>query len=211
VTALTVRATRCTRIATALRLALLHLASRRVPACLLAFAACAVALRMALHWTPAAGPFARQIPLIIESAAAAVIGVTTRSPFGDAESATGRWLPLLRFGTVITLTCAAFGALAAGSVGGHLVAGSLGLLRNIGGITGIVLLTAALIGGGLSWTGALTFLIIAGYAGASGWTTPWVWPARPPHDVGAAICAALAIAAGTAVITVRGARDTPTE
>ena len=38
-------------------------------------------------------------------------------------------------------------------------------------------------------------------------TTPWIWPARPPHDLGAALCAGLVFAAGLAVITVRGARD----
>jgi hypothetical protein len=38
-------------------------------------------------------------------------------------------------------------------------------------------------------------------------TTPWIWPARPPHDLGAAICAGLAFTAGMVVITVRGARD----
>ena len=38
-------------------------------------------------------------------------------------------------------------------------------------------------------------------------TTPWLWPARPPHDPGAAICAGVVFAIGLAVITVRGARD----
>jgi hypothetical protein len=41
---------------------------------------------------------------------------------------------------------------------------------------------------------------------AAGWTTPWIWPARPPHDRGAAVCAALVFAAGLAVLTARGAR-----
>jgi len=39
------------------------------------------------------------------------------------------------------------------------------------------------------------------------WTTPWVWPVRPPHDRGAAICAALVFTAGVAVAAARGARD----
>jgi hypothetical protein len=193
------------------RLVRLHLASRHVPPCLLALAACAVALRLALHWAPAGGPYAREIPLIVQAAAGAVIGVTTRSPFGEPERATGRWLPFLRLGTVIALTCAAFGALAAGSVGAHLADGSLGLLRNVAGFSGITLLTAGALGGSLSWIGPLTYLLIADYGIGVGWTTPWAWPARPPHDVGAAICAALVFAAGTAVIAVRGARDAPTE
>jgi hypothetical protein len=202
---------RGTRTGFPLRLARLHLASRRVPPSLLAFAACAVALRLALHWTPATGPFSLQIPLIVESAAAATIGVTTRSPFGEPERATGRWLPFLRFGTVAALTCAAFGALAAGSVGGHLAGGALGLVRDVTGFAGIALLTAAAIGGSLSWIGPLAYLLIADYGIGVGWTTPWAWPARPPHDAGAAICAALVFAAGAAVVTVRGARDAPAE
>ena len=38
-------------------------------------------------------------------------------------------------------------------------------------------------------------------------TSPWLWPARPPHDTGAAICAGLVLLSGLVVITVRGARD----
>ena len=42
---------------------------------------------------------------------------------------------------------------------------------------------------------------------ADGLTTPWVWPARPPLDRGAVICAYLVFAAGLALITVRGVRE----
>ncbi len=101
--------------------------------------------------------------------------------------------------------------LAAGSAGGHLTVGSLGLLRDSVGLTGVALLTAALIGGSLSWTGPLAYLVLSTYAIQEGWTTPGVWPDRPPHDHGAAICAALVFAAGVAVIAVRGARDSSAE
>jgi hypothetical protein len=53
----------------------------------------------------------------------------------------------------------------------------------------------------------MAYLLVAESALAAGWTTPWVWPARPPHDLGAALCAASVFTAGAAVITVRGARD----
>jgi len=49
--------------------------------------------------------------------------------------------------------------------------------------------------------------MVAGFALLSNWTTPWVWPGRPPHDRGAASCAGLVFAVGMVVITVRGARD----
>jgi hypothetical protein len=38
-------------------------------------------------------------------------------------------------------------------------------------------------------------------------TTPWLWPARSPYDLGGALCAGLVFTCGIAVITVRGARD----
>jgi hypothetical protein len=191
-----------------LRLVRLYLASRRALACLLVLVACAVALRTALHWMPRSGLASRQLPLTIQAGAAALIGVTTRSPFGEPERATGRWLPLLRLGTIMVLAGAAVGALAAGSASAHLAGGTLGMLRDLAGLTGIALGTAALLGGALAWVGPAAYLVVTLHALQAAWTTPWVWPARPPHDRGAALCAALVLAAGVVVITVRGARDT---
>jgi hypothetical protein len=190
-----------------LRLVRLHAASRRVLTCLIVLAACAVALRIALHWLPRSGVYARQIPLIIEAGAAAVIGVTTRSPFGEPERATGRWLPWLRLASCVALTGIAIGVLAAGATAAHLAGGAAGLARDLAGLTGIALLAAAVAGGALAWIGPIAYLGVTLPALSGDWTTPWVWPARPPHDRGAAICAALVFAAGAAVITVRGARD----
>jgi hypothetical protein len=193
------------------RLARQYLASRRVLTCLLVLAACAVALRTALHWLPRAGVFSRQIPLTIEAAAAAVIGVTTRSPLGEPERATGRWLPLLRLGASVALTAAAVGALAAGSASAHVAGGAVGMLRDVAGFTGIALLAAAVLGGALAWTGPIAYLAVTMRALTGHWATPWTWQARPPDDGGAAICAALVFAAGVAVVTVRGARDSVRE
>ena len=189
-----------------LRLVRLYAASRRVLTCLLVLAACAVALRTALHWLPRSGIFAQQIPLTIEAGAAAVIGVTAASPFGDPERAAGRWLPYLRLAAAVALACAAFGALAAGSAAQHLDGGTLGLLRDLAGFTGIAFLTGAVLGGGLAWIGPLGYLAVTMPALSEHWTTPWLWPARPPHDHGAAICAGLVFAAGLAMVTVCGAR-----
>jgi hypothetical protein len=204
-----VRPTRLPRAG--LRLVRLHLASRRVPAALAAVAACAVVLRVALYW-PWDTYGALQLPLVFEAGSAAVIAATTASPFGEPERDTGRWLPFLRLGTVLALAAAAAGALAAAGTGAHLAGGTLDVMRNVAGLTGIGLLCAAALGGSLAWTGPTAYLVVAVYALYTGWhgpalTTPWIWPARPPHDVGAAICAGLVFAAGIVVITVRGARD----
>ena len=198
-----------------LRLVRLHLASRRVPAALAALAACGVVLRVALHWHwDTYG--ALQLPLVFEAGAAAVIAVATASPLGEPERATGRWLPYLRLGAALALTAAAVGALAAAGTGAHLVGGNLDVLRNVAGLTGIGLLCAAVLGGSLAWAGPLGYMVVAVYALYAAWhgaalTTPWIWPARPPHDLGAALCAALVFAAGTVVITVRGASDSAGE
>jgi hypothetical protein len=182
-----------------------------MPVALAGLAVCAVGLRIALigHWD-AYG--ALQLPLVAEVASVCVITVVTASPLGDAERVAGRWLPWLRLGGVLAMMAAAIGALAAGSVGGHLAGGTLDELRNLAGMTGIGLICAALLGGGLAWTGPTAYLIAGVYGLYTQWhppaiTTPWLWPARPPHDLGAAICAGLVLAVGLAVFTVRGARD----
>jgi len=194
----------------ALRLAWLHAASRRVPAALGLLTALGVLLWIALHhhWNIAGGPAARMfIPLTLEAAAAAVVAVGMYGPFGEVEHATGRWLPWLRLTAAVALTAAAFGALAAGATGGNLPGGSVALLRNIAGITGLGLLAAVVFGGMLAWAGPLAYLLVTEVALPGNPTTPWVWPARPPHDLGGALCAAGVFAAGIVLVTVHGPRE----
>jgi hypothetical protein len=195
-----------------LRLVRLHAASRRVPAAATAIAACAIGLRIAL----AAGSWdsygALQLPLVFEAGTAAAIAITAASPLGEPERVAGRWLPFLRLATALALTVAAAAALAAAGTGADLAGGALDVLRNVAGMTGLGLLCAAALGGGLAWIGPVGYLVAGAYALYTQWhgpalTTPWLWPARPPHDPGAAICAGLVFALGLAVVTVRGARD----
>jgi hypothetical protein len=193
------------------RLVRLYAVSRRFPSAVAAIAACAIGLRIALigHWD-AYG--ALQLPLVFETAAAAAIAVSTTSPLGEPERVTGRWLPVLRLAGTAALTAAAVVALAAAGTGGHLAGGTLGVLRNVAGVTGIGLLCAGVLGGGLSWTGPAGYLLPGVYALYTQWhgpalTTPWLWPARPPRDLGGAVCAGLVFAAGLALVTWRGARD----
>ena len=194
-----------------MRLVRLYATSRRIPAAMAATAACALGLRLALigHWDSYG---ALQLPLVFETAAATAITVTVASPLGEPERITGRWLPYLRLATTLALTAAAAGALAAAGTGAHLAGGTLDVLRNLAGLTGIGLLCAAMINSGLGWVGPAAYLLPGASALYTQWhrpalTTPWLWPARPPHDLGAAICAGLVFAAGVAAITVRGARD----
>jgi hypothetical protein len=207
-------ATRRDRAVGGWRLARLYLVSRRVPMALALLAALGALLSAALawHWNIAGGPAARQfIPLTVETGAAAVIAVTTYGPFGEPEQATGRWLPWLRLGAAVTLTAVAFGALSAGAAAGGMPGGSLALLRNLGGMVGVGLLSAVVLGGPFGWTGPMAYLLITEGALAHRSTTPWVWPTRLPGDRGGAICACIVVAAALLLITVRGPRESGRE
>jgi hypothetical protein len=195
----------------ALRLVWLHLASRRILVSLAAIAACAAGLRGALYgsWDSYG---ALQLPLVFEAGAASVIAITAASPFGEAERATGRWLPFLRLGSTVALTAAAVGALVAAGTSGQLAGGALDVLRNVAGLTGLGLLCAFVLGAALAWIAPTAYLLVGAYALYTDWhpptlSTPWIWPGRPPLDRGAAICAALVFMPGLALITIRGARD----
>jgi hypothetical protein len=157
------------------------------------------------------GALAQQGPMIIEGGAAVVVAVTTHSPFGEAERATGRWLPYLRLGAALALTGIAIGALQLGVTGAFLngpaePGGVLVLARNVIGITGIGLLASLVTGGLLAWIPPLGYLGFAEYALTEAWRNPWTWPVRPPADRGAWICAAAVFAVGLAAVTFRGAR-----
>ena len=191
------------------RLVWLYLVSRRVPAAAGLLAALGGVLWAALHWHwNIAGGAAAQlvIPLVIETGAAGVVAVSSHGPFGEAERATGRWLPWLRVGTAVALTAAAFGALAAGGTGGYLPGGSLSLLRNLGGMTGTGLLSAAVLGGAFGWVGPMGYLVLIEGGLAGGWSTPWLWPGRPPGDLGGALCASAVFAAGVIALTLLGSQ-----
>ncbi len=197
--------------AAGVRLVRLYATSRRVPAAVAAIAACALGLRIALTW-PWDSYGALQLPLVFEAGSAAAVTATTASRLGDPERVAGRWLPFLRLAAVLALTAVAVSALAAAGAGAHLAGGTLDVLRNVAGMTGIGLLCAAALGGGLAWAGPTGYLVVGVYALYTQWhhpalTTPWIWPARPPHDLGAAICAGLVFTVGMAVYAVRGARD----
>jgi len=196
-----------------LRLAWLHARSRQIPPAILALAFCAATLRAALHWhwTFSGGPQAQQIPMIIEAGAAAAIAVTAHSPFGEAERATGRWLPWLRLGAALALTGIAIGALQLAVTGASLNGGILQMARNVIGITGIGLLCSLVTGGLLAWTLPMGYMAFAQYALLEAWRSPWTWPVRPPADRGAWICASVVFAAGLLAFTLRGARTRLTD
>jgi hypothetical protein len=196
------------------RLIRLHVLSRRTPAAVAAIVACAAVLWLALHgaWD-AYG--ALQLPLVFETAFAAVIAVATASPFGEPERAAGWRLPWLRLGTAVALTALAAAALACSGIGTHLAEGAPTAVRNLAGLVGLGLLTAAAVGGAWAWTVPAAYMILGIYGLYTRWhgpalSTPWIWAARPGGDLGGAICAGLVFAAGLLAVTAVGARDPAT-
>ncbi len=190
------------------RLAWLHLRTRRVPAGIIALAGCGAVLRAVLswHWAFNSGPYAQQVPMIIEAGAAAVIAVTAHSPFGEQERAAGWWLPCLRLFTALALTGLAIALLQLGAAGQGLNEGVLTLARNVIGFTGIGLACSLVTGGLLAWVLPVGYMLFCQYALLELWRSPWAWPVRPPADRGAWIAASLVLTAGLLLFSVRGPR-----
>jgi hypothetical protein len=200
------------------RLASLHVRSRRVPSALAALTACGVVLWAALvhHWWLGTGPAAAELPMIIEACTAAIITVTTHSPFGEPERATGRWLPLLRLSMALALCGTAIGLLALGAAvaynphgGVYLTTGILGVAENVMGFAGIGLIFSVVIGGLTAWAGPLGFMAICQFAMIANYSEPLTWAARPATDRGGWITAMAVYVIGLAAFTIRGPRVRP--
>jgi hypothetical protein len=206
------------RAPAAARLVWLYLRSRRVLSALAGLLACGLVLWAALeyHWWYGTGNAAEELPNLLAGCAAAIIGVTTHSPFGEPERATGRWLPFLRPALVMALCGAAIGFLAVGAAaafdpraGAGLVEGMLPVVRNVLGFTGIALLLSIAIGGLLSWVGPLAYVGICQCAAIANYSEPLTWAARPPTDRGGWIAALVVFAVGLVAFTIRGPRLRP--
>jgi hypothetical protein len=192
--------------------------SRRVPSALIALLAVGAALWGALyyHWWYGAGNRANELPTLLEGCAAAIIGVTTHSPFGEPERATGRWLPFLRPVLILALCGAAIGFLCLfaaivydpqASIG--LVGGTLAVVRNLLGFTGVALVLSLFVGGLVSWIGPLAYVALCQFAAIAAYSEPLTWASRPPADRGGWIAAMVVFAVGLAAYTIRGPRVRP--
>jgi hypothetical protein len=206
------------RVPAAVRLAWLYLRSRRALSALAALLACGLVLWAALefHWWYGTGNAADELPDLLEACAAAIIGVTTHSPFGEPERATGRWLPFLRPALILALCGAAIGFLAAAAAvaydpqaGVALSQGMLAVARNLLGFTGVALLCSLAIGGLLSWIGPLAYVGLCQCAAIANYSEPLTWASRPPADRGGWIAALVVFALGLAAFTIRGPRIRP--
>jgi hypothetical protein len=205
-------------VSPSVRLAWLHLRSRRAPSALVALLACGVAQWASLryHWWLGTRHAADELPIILQGCAAAIIAVSAHSPFGEPERATGRRLPLLRAGLALALCGAAIGFSALGAAAAYsprsgvsLAGGILPVARNVLGMTGIGLIFCLVTGALLSWTGPLAFTAISQFALIANYSWPLTWPARPPTDRGGWIAAVVVFAVGLVAFTIRGPRIRP--
>jgi hypothetical protein len=199
----------------AARLVWLHWRSRRAPASLAALAGCGLVLWVALvhHWGAGPSGVASELPMIIEACAAAIIAVTTHSPFGERERATGRWLAFLRLSMVLALCGIAIGLLAAGAAAAYdpragvgLIGGVLGGAENVMGFTGAGLIFSLVTGGLIAWIGPLSFMAICQFALIAGYSEPLTWAARPSTDRGGWIAAMIVFTIALTAFFIRGPR-----
>lgn len=183
------------------------LRSRMVVPALLLLTAVAAAAGLAL----AASDYADLtllLRLTAPLAAAVVVGVAVRSPFGEVERTASRPLPPLRLAHLALLLVY--------SVVGFTLASvvpdddSLGmLLRNGAGFVGLALIGAWMLGTAASWLlplayGGGAFLAYLIRPASEAW---WRWPLQSADD-GSALAIALALlAGGLAIVVIAGARD----
>jgi hypothetical protein len=204
-------------VSPAVRLAWLHLRSRRVPAALAALLACGVAQWASLHYHWWLDPArADEVPMILQGCAAGIIAVTMHSPFGEPERAAGLRLPLLRAGVVLALCGAAVGFFALGAAaaydprgGVYLAGGDLPVVRDVLGMTGIGLIFCQVTGALIAWIGPLAVTAISRFALVANYSEPLTWATRPPADRGGWIAALAVFAVGLISFTIRGPRIRP--
>ncbi len=149
------------------------------------------------------------MPILSPLAAAAIVAAGARSPFGDAERTASRPLAPLRLGHLMGLLLLAAVGLAVVAARWGATDSEWSYLRNLAGFTGLALLAARVLGGGIAW------VIPFGYGGWAlyrfGQTTPWDWAVQTATDRGAAMIALVLLLAGLAAVVPSGARDVPGE
>jgi hypothetical protein len=142
-------------------------------------------------------------------AAAMVIGVSTSGPFGELERTASRSLPALRLGHLCGLLILGLAALEPLAIGREQAGVELTLARNLGGFTGMALLTTRVTGSRLSWTAPFAYAVLALLIGAAGpnKSAVWVWPLQPATDDLSMTIAFGLLAAGLAIAALFGARE----
>ena len=189
------------------RLMILFLRSRMAVPALLVLTAVAAAAGFALDASDDAD-LTLLLRLTAPLAAAVVVGVAVRSPFGEAERTASQPLPPLRFAHLTLLLAYGVAGFALASVVPD--DGSLGmLLRNGAGFVGLALIGAWTLGTAASWLfplayGGGVFFAYLSRPPSDAW---WRWPLQSADDGSALAIALSLLAAGLAIVVTAGARD----
>jgi hypothetical protein len=189
----------------------LHLNSRQTPRALILLIAIAVVLRASHPLTKDTNLFSQVTLMLITVAAAAIIAAGTRTPFGEPEHTASSSLPALRLTHLATLTATTTATLAIAAWTATYGMSAAVILRNVTGLTGIALLTAALLGAHLAWTAPLGYVMYCGGQLDVQVSNLWTWPTQPANNHTAAAIAAVLLVAGITAITITGARDHRTD
>jgi hypothetical protein len=168
------------------------LASRRAYAAAVWIVAAVLAARIAEHWTGRTPPADVILPLVTALLPAAVIAGSTGHPFGELERVAARPLAPLRLVHLGLLVAVALTAVTVRHPGSAAA-------RDLVGLTGVALLTAAVLGAHLSWTVPLGYAVVCIGASSLGRPGLPVWPLLPAADPGAAVFAAVLLGLGLAV------------
>ncbi len=141
--------------------------------------------------------------LVVPLLAASAIGVSARSPFGEEEAIASRSMPAVR-------VCHLGGLLVCGIVMLRIAALSWDLddagwilTRNLSGLTGLTLITARVLGSGLSWVGPFAYgalciavNILSDHPPKGEWTRWVYWPLQPAADASSIAVAAVLLTIG---------------
>lgn len=151
--------------------------------------------------------------LFLPLASAAVVGVSTQSPFRELERTAPRSTGVLRFAHLGGPLLFAAVTLCALGAGWDHPQSELTLLRNLCGFVGLALLAAPVLGSRLSWVvpfcfGALALLRGALAPGEFAW---WAWPLRPGGDEISMFLAALLLVTGLVSVCSYGGFERPGE
>lgn len=119
--------------------------------------------------------------LLVPLVAACAIGFSARSPFGEEEQTASRSLPNIRFCHIVGLFVYGVLVLSVATLAWELEYAGWTLTRNFAGLVGLALLSARVVGSGLSWVVPLAYGVLAVTVNIlsdnppKGMWTSWVW------------------------------------
>lgn len=151
------------------------------------------------------------IPVLLFAplAAACIVGVGTRSPFGEIERTLSYPLPALRLFHLAGLLACGSLMLSIATIGWDLPYTGLIVTRNVLGLSGLAFITARIVGSGLSWTLPLAYVALVQLAGrdSEGEWSQWAWPAHPFTDYLSGLLAATLLVVGLLTACFFGPRE----